>query len=82
MKTIFTFGSDHINHKKINPLDTMMIVEAKNDSEAREIVMKSKIGRNFCTTYPYSKANLFKERYNMKEYTMKELIKMISSKAN
>lgn len=73
-KTIVTFGSGQLKELsgKIRPNDVALIID-KPEPEARTIVMDSFIGKSFCTTYPYSKMDEFKEKYNMKEYTLEEL---------
>ena len=75
-KWIFTFGSGQLPdiQKTINPMKVMLVVEAETENEARSEVFKSFIGPYFCTSYPFEPyAVEFKEKYNMIEFTLKDL---------
>ena len=74
-KYIITFGSDQLPEvaHKVRPLKVMLVIEADSEYEARDIALKSFVGKKFCTSYPYSKAQEFKDNYNMEEYSMKDL---------
>lgn len=79
-KWIFTFGSGQLPeiNNTVNPMDIMLIVEATHEGIARERVMNSFIGRNFCTSYPYEPyAKEFKENYNMFECELEKLEKYV-----
>lgn len=78
MKFIITFGSGQLTDFSVNPLNVMLIIEAKNDNEAREIVFNfDGIGSRFCTSYNYETyKDEFINSYNMKEYTLKDLEKL------
>ena len=74
-KYIMTFGSGQlpeVSHK-VRPLKVMLVIEADSEYEARDIAFKSFVGKKFCTSYPYSKAGEFKDKYNMEEYSLEEL---------
>ena len=75
MKKFFiTFGSGQLEEFNVNPQHTMLVIEAEDENSARSQVFNSKIGAKFCTSYPYSKAEFFKENYAMVETTLKELL--------
>lgn len=74
-KYIFTFGSGHLKDFNINPMSTMLIVEAENESSAREKVFNFPgIGEYFCTSYSYDERRTF-DKYNMIDYTLEDLEK-------
>ena len=76
MKFIITFGSNQLPelHNKLNPMKVMIVIEAKDEREARNIAFDSFVGRNFCTSYPYEPfAKKFADDYGMVEYSLKEL---------
>lgn len=77
MKYLVTFGSDHLKAFNVNPLKVGLVIEGDSEFGARDkyLINNSDIGRAFCTTYPYSKFEEFKEKYGMKEYTLEELEK-------
>ena len=76
MKTIITFGSNHLQQFDINASDIMLVME-ETEIEARSKVFKTSIGPYFCTSYPYEKyAQEFKDEYNMYEITFDELMKL------
>ena len=76
-KWFFTFGSEQLEWMReqgINPMSVMLVVEAKSEREARNMVFSSKIGPNFCTLYLYAiHADEFKDKYRMDEYTLEEI---------
>ena len=73
-KYIFTFGSGQLTEFNVRPNDVALIIEANNENEARSIVFDyDGIGDKFCTSYPYSYIDQFKNEYNMKEYSLDEL---------
>ena len=58
----------------VRPNDVALIVEANNESEARQIVFDfDSIQGRFCTSYPYSEMKNFRESYGMKEFTLDQL---------
>lgn len=73
-KFIFTFGSDQLPEYKGNPMKVMLVVEAPTETTAREIVMATSIGTQFCTSYKYEDmAGEFELKYGMEEITLEEL---------
>jgi len=75
-KWIFTFGSEQLPELKtsINPMSIMLVIEAEYERDARQQVADSFIGLKFCTSYPFEPfATEFKEKYNMQEFSMKDL---------
>jgi hypothetical protein len=76
-KTIITFGSNHIEWAKakgINPMSVMIVID-KDERSARQDVVKSAISNKFAFSYPYEdNADDFKKKYNMKEYTLKQIL--------
>ena len=73
-KYIFTFGSGQLTEFNVRPNDVALIIEANNENEARSIVFDyDGIGGKFCTSYPYSCMEQFKNEYNMNEYSLDEL---------
>ena len=55
-KFIITFGSSQLDEFYVRPNDVALIIEAKNENEARTKVFNFKgIGERFCTSYPYEK---------------------------
>ena len=77
-KFIITFGSSQLDEFYVRPNDVALIIEAKNENEARTKVFNLKgIGERFCTSYPYEKyIDEFVNKYNMKEYTLEDLEKL------
>lgn len=79
-KYLITFGSNQLHqlHGVLNPMKVMIVVEADNEGEARSKIMESFIGPRFCTSYPYKPyAKEFAEKYNMKEYSLKQIEDMV-----
>jgi hypothetical protein len=77
MKTIVTFGSNHLQTVAVNPMSVILVIEADTELKARQIVFDSFIGKAFCTSYPYEPyAEEFNRDYNMKEYTLEQLEEM------
>ena len=75
MKTIITFGSGQLEWLDVRANDVALVIEAENMNEARSIVFKTEIGNRYCTSYIYEdKIDEFKTKYNMREYTLKELL--------
>ena len=75
MKFIATFGSSQLPTFDVNPMSVMLVLEGENDNDARKLLFKEPFNGRFATSYPYEKyAKEFKEKYNMKEYTLKELL--------
>ena len=77
-KFIITFGSSQLDEFYVRPNDVALIIEAKNENEARTKVFNFKgIAERFCTSYQYEKyIDEFVKRYNMKEYTLEDLEKL------
>lgn len=77
-KFIITFGSSQLDEFYVRPNDVALIIEAKNENEARTKVFNFKgIGERFCTSYAYEKhIDEFVNKYNMKEYTLEDLEKL------
>ncbi len=73
-KYLFTFGSGQLKNFNVAPQHIVVIVEAPDEISARQKVFKSKIGAGFCTSYPYSKLEEFKETYKVVEMTLEELL--------
>lgn len=75
MKTIITFGNNHLIQFNVRPLSVMLVIEAESENKARTLALNfNGIGEYFCTSYPYTKYEKeFKEKYNMKEYTFDDL---------
>ena len=84
MKTIITFGSAQLAEiaHKVNPMKVMLVIEAPNEYSARNKVFESFIGKYFAFSYAYSKAEEFKKKYNMEEYSLEELIEMKKGENN
>lgn len=73
-KYIITFGSGQLLGFQVNPLKVALIIEADNENSARQKVFNFYgIGSKFCTSYPYSKIEEFKTKFNMREYTLDDL---------
>lgn len=73
-KFIITFGSGQLTEFDVRPNDVALIIEANNEYEARNIVFDyDGIGNKFCTSYPYSYIEQFKNVYNMIEYSLDDL---------
>ena len=74
-KYIITFGSDQLQELRhiFNPMKVMVVVHAGSEMDARNMVFKSFIGKNFCTSYPYSEAQEFKDKYNMFEIEFEDI---------
>ena len=73
-KYFFTFGSGQLREFNVDPKLTMLVVEAEDENTARKKVFDSKIGAKFCTSYPYSKAEHFKEVYGLVEVSLQGLL--------
>ena len=74
-KYFFTFGSGHLKEFNVDSMRVMLIVEAENESKAREMIFNYPgIGEYFCTSYGYSMKGDF-DMYNMTEYTLADLEK-------
>ncbi len=74
-KYFFTFGSGHLKEFNVDSMGVMLIVEAENESKAREVIFNYPgIGEYFCTSYRYSKKHEF-NKYNMIEYKLEDLEK-------
>lgn len=74
-KYFFTFGSGHLKEFNVMPMDVMLVVEAENESKAREMIFNYPgIGEYFCTSYRYSKKHEF-DKFNMIEYKLEDLEK-------
>lgn len=73
-KYIFTFGSGQLKEFNVAPQFVLLVIEAKDENLARSEVFNSKIGAKFCTSYPYSKAEFFKETYGMIETSLRGLL--------
>lgn len=77
-KYIFTFGSGQlpwVRERGINVMKVMLVVEAEGEHLARDIVINSKIGIRFCTSYEYDKyAQYFKDEYKMIEYSLNDIV--------
>lgn len=72
-KYMITFGSDHLKCFKVNAARTILIIDAKNEEEARNLAYNVEgIGDKFCTSYIYNlnNSNLFK---NNSFLTLEEL---------
>jgi len=81
-KFIFTFGSSQLSTIShiLNPLMVMIVIESESEAEARSEIFSSFIGPYFGTCYPYEPyAQEFKEKYNMREYYLDDIIKMEES---
>jgi hypothetical protein len=77
MKTIITFGQNHLPGVMIRPMSVMLIIEADTEREARDQVMNSFIGKAFCTSYPYEPyAKEFTEKHGMVQYTLEDIEKL------
>ncbi len=77
-KYIFTFGSGQLTQLQyvLNPLKVMLVIEDIGEQKARDKVFKSFIGKKFCTSYPYSHAIEFKNKFGMQEYSLETLINL------
>ena len=76
MKILITFESSHLMWLKeeIKASCVALIIDAKNQSNARKIVRESRIGDDFTTSYVYNRNMMeFVERHNMVEYSLKDL---------
>lgn len=73
-RTFITFSSDQLSEIShlIDPL-RVMLVSQEDDELSRLLVLKSFIGNKFCTSYPYSKAQEFKDKHNGKEFILDQL---------
>lgn len=74
-KYIITFGSGQLTDFSVNPNNVMLVIEAKNENEARmQAFNYPGIGERFCTSYNYNEySDKFKTQYNMVEYTLDDL---------
>lgn len=55
-KYIITFGSGQLTDFSVNPNNVMLVIEAKNENEARmQAFNYPGIGERFCTSYNYMK---------------------------
>ncbi len=78
MKTIITFGSGQLAEFFVRPNDVMLVIEAEDESEARQKAFDFPgIGARFCTSYQYED-EVVKEfyGYGMKEYSLSDLEKL------
>jgi len=73
-KYFATFGSGQLRELrgKVNPMKVALVIEGRDEIEAREKVFGSFVGREFCTTYPIDKLT-----DDFQTYTIEELEKMI-----
>ena len=73
-KYIITFGSGQLQMFNGNSMDVMLVIEADSEAFARDMVRRTEIGNNFCTSYPYTD-EVVEEfiAYGMKEYTLEDL---------
>lgn len=78
MKTIITFGSGQLTEFFVRPNDVMLVIEAENQSEARQKAFDFPgIGARFCTSYKYEEVkDKFQKEYGMKEYSLSDLEKL------
>lgn len=73
-KYFMTFGSNQLYEFKVNPIYVALVIEASSENEARKIAFNyDGIGSKFCTSYPYSEIEEFKENWNIVEYTLTQL---------
>lgn len=73
-KYIFNFGRVHLPAFNVDPQEVALVAETED--EARDIIFNTpEIGFNFCMSYPYTEKRMseFKNKWNMKEYTLEEL---------
>ena len=69
---VATFGSYHLKDYNVIPIETIVIVEAKDEDSARDLLIDS-IGIDFCTTYPIDMLTYLQDKYKLKVYTLDEL---------
>ena len=83
MKTIITFGSEHLEwmHNKLNPLWVALVIEAENENMARQVVLHSRIGKGFAGLYPYEEHIEAFKYMGLSEYTLELLEANIVTKA-
>ena len=71
-KYYISFGSDHLDDFYVNPLNSLVAIEANTETAAREQIMEI-VGVHFCTSYP--KETLPLQCFsNHIIYTIKELM--------
>lgn len=75
-KFIATFGSNQLKEFDVRAMNVMLIIEGKNENEARKPLFEEPFNGKFSFSYPYEKAEEFKKTYGMKEYTMEQLLKL------
>lgn len=82
MKTVITFGSGQLTEFFVRPTNVMLVIEAENENEARNVAFAfDGIGERFCTSYNYDEVKVeFRKEYGMKEYTLEDLEKLRISK--
>lgn len=78
MKLLVTFGSGQLRDFLIgNPNEVLLVVEGKNWEDCRKKVFNFPgIGDKFCTSYDYSERDEFINKWDMREYTLKDLEKV------
>ena len=76
-KYIITFGSDHLTAFKVRALKVAIIIEAKNEQEARKLAFAfDGLGEKFCTSYEYNTIKKSLDRYGIKIITLEDLEKL------
>lgn len=74
MKYFATFGSSQLDDFDINPMSVMVGIPKAKEMELRTRLQQEPFNNRYCTTYPILRAKRMEQEFNMKLYTLDELL--------